>query len=99
MSLQVLPKIIRGSGIVVFNGIVDYWKGELSVKLARRTEDIDSDTFGPVDTRAIGTAAVDITYTPVGMIKNFAKHFPYGPSNLVAASSVGKSMFGPNPIS
>jgi hypothetical protein len=94
MSTPVIPLIIRGSGCVLFNSAVYYWTDKLTIKATRPTFEVPSDFFGNIDTRAGGGAMVDIEFTPVGQIAGLVKYYPYGPSNLVAASSVGNSILG-----
>ncbi len=96
MSSSVLPVVIRGSGCLIANSYAFYWKDNCTVKLARATDVIPSDFFGPLDDR-MKSQAVDISFTPVGMMPTtnagWAKYYPYGPTAMVTASSVGSSIF------
>lgn len=93
MSTPVLPLVIRGSGCVTLNGFAYYWKDALTIKPVRKTFTVESDYAGPLDDR-VTSLMVDIEFTPVGMMTSLVKFYPYGPSNLVSALSVGSSIFG-----
>lgn len=99
MSAPVLPVVIRGPGVVLIGAVPYYFTGDLTAKLSRKTFDVASDFFGPFDVRSQGGPMVDIEFTPVGMITTaqLAALFPYGPSNIIAACSVGVSIFGASP--
>lgn len=93
MSAPVLPIVIRESGVLLFNSLAWYWTGNLTIKETRPTFTVDSDFWGKFDTRASGGPMVEIEFTPVGQVQTLDAVYPYGPSNLVAESAIGNSIF------
>lgn len=92
MPDPILPVVLRGPAIVIHNAMAYYVRGDIKVKLARRTFAVETDMFGKIDTR-LTSQMKDIEFTPAGEIKSLAKYYPWGPSNLVAANPVSSSIF------
>jgi hypothetical protein len=92
MSTPVLPTIIRGPAIITFNSMSYYFKEGVSVKPVKKTTEILTDFFGRIDSR-LESIMVEIEGTPAGELRSAAKFYPYGPSNISAASAVGSSIF------
>lgn len=92
MSVPVIPSVIRGPGIITYNGYSFYFKDDIKIRPARGTTAVTADMFGTLDMRH-ASVMVDIEATPAGMLTSLAKYYPYGPTSLVPASSVGNSIF------
>lgn len=92
MSTPVLPSIIRGPAIIIRDSYSFYVAGDIRVNYRRQTDPTPSDMFGDLG-HTHASQVVELAFTPVGELESAVKYFPYGPSNLVAASSVGSSIF------
>ena len=92
MSTPVIPSIIRGPAVLIYNSYTYYTQGDIRVNTRRNVQPTQSDMFGNLgDTHE--SQVTEISFTPVGEVESMVKYFPYGPSNLTAASSVGNSIF------
>jgi len=92
MSTPVIPTIIRGPAVLIYNSFTWYTQGDIRVSTRRNVQATQSDAFGNMgDT--MESQVTEVSFTPVGEIKSMVKSYPYGPSNLVVASSVGASIF------
>lgn len=91
MSTPVLPSIIRGPAIIIHNSYSYYTAGDIRVRHDRQTEATPSDMWGDLG-GTLSSHKTTLSFTPVGAIESIAKHYPYGPSNLVATSSIGASV-------
>jgi hypothetical protein len=92
MSTPVIPTVIRGPGIILFNSFAYYFKEAMTIRPRRGTTAIADDFHGTIDMRH-ESVMVDIEATPAGELKSLANFYPYGPTNLVAASPIGNSIF------
>lgn len=93
MSTPVQPSVIRGPAVVIFNSYTYYVQGDITVTRERNVNPTMTDMFGNVGDTLVSETNT-ITFTPAGEVESAVKYFPYGPSNLVAASSVGSSIYG-----
>jgi len=87
----VLPVIVTGPAILIWNGYSYYTKSGITMDFKRETFNVESDTDGRIDER-MKSQQTDVTFTPVGMINSLTKYFPYGVGN------VGSSLFGASPL-
>lgn len=93
MSTPILPTVLRGPAIILRDSMAFYVEGDIKYKYVRKTHKVSSDEVGRVrDVMAGGM--IEIDFTPAALFKTLGKYYPYGPSSLVAASSVGTSIFG-----
>lgn len=93
MSTPIPPIIIRGPAIVIRDGLAIYTAGNITDRHTRTGQPTPTDMFGNVgDT--LESEQRELSFQPAGELKSLVKLFPYGPSNLATASSVGQSIFG-----
>ena len=88
MSSPALPSILSGPAIVQYNGQSYYTKTGIKRKVAPSTFMVKSDGDGTIDER-LESRTIEISFTPVGMLVNATKFWPYN------VSSCGLSLFGP----
>jgi hypothetical protein len=91
MSTPVLPTVIRGPAIIQFGSYSFYTAGDIRRRYVRTTNPTAADFYGRVD-ETLASGMVDLEFTPAGEIESLIKYFPFGPSNLVATSSIGNSI-------
>lgn len=91
MSTPVLPTVIRGPAIVQFGSYSFYTEGDIRRRLTRNTAPTVTDFHGRIDETLV-SQMIDLEFTPAGELESLIKYFPFGPSNLVAASSIGSSI-------
>lgn len=91
MSTPVLPTIIRGPAIVQFGSYSFYTAGDIRRRVTRTTVPTATDFHGRID-ETLASTMIDLEFTPAGELESLVKYFPFGPSNLVATSSIGNSI-------
>lgn len=79
--------ISRGPAIITYNGASFYSKGEITYGAQVEQYDIETDRFGPVDTRH-ADRRFEINFESIGQWTNLAVLFPY------ATAPIGSSVFG-----
>ncbi|MDB6022615.1 MAG: hypothetical protein JWQ04_2472 [Pedosphaera sp.] len=87
MSNPILPNIIVGPAIIIWNGKSFYSKAGIKAEFKRETFKIETDFDGEIDER-MKTQMTEVSLQPDGQISNLIKYFPY------AVGDVGKSIFG-----
>ena len=87
MSSPILPTIITGPAIILWNGKSYYSKTGIKAAFKRDTFKIETDFDGQIDERA-KTQRTEITLQPDGQVSTLNKYFPY------AVGQIGSSIFG-----
>lgn len=91
MSIQI-PSVIRTRAVIEYNGFFIHSQGDITLKRERQTSPTPTDWAGNIgDTFVSETVSVD--FQPAGMIRDEESYYPWGPSSIVAASSVGSSLY------
>jgi hypothetical protein len=70
------PNIIVGPAIIQHNGATFYTEGNITEKLTRKTRQPNTAMYGPLGARLV-SQMVELSFTPVGEIKDADKYFPY----------------------
>lgn len=87
MTMSFTPAtFIAGPAIVTFNGQTYSTKGDIAVKIARETFDVQSSRHGLIDKR-VKSYATEISFQPVGEVEALTKYFPY------TVAEIGASIF------
>ena len=86
MSSPILPAIITGPAIIVWNGKSFYSKAGIKAEFKRETFKIETDFDGQIDERA-KTQRTEVSFQPDGQISDLGKYFPY------AVGQIGSSIF------